>query len=342
MAKSKKQKKSKPKTKAVVEPAIQPSNEPAIPALSKLSSSEPNDQLWAVTTLSNLIQQPENIEQLMQGRIVEKLLNVIGDIDTELNFEALGALRNTLTVVGHSACIELLALGGMSKLLNLIPKMVSYIIGKETPTLALDYNLALEQILSSLWCLGETSEEAVAFLTSTDLIALLVEMLTTSTAPPYLRRTSGQCLNTISESNQLFLNILQDNRPILESVLRFLNAKDGMTWENEKIELALLCGFILVNVKTLLSDDELDSVQSYCFRLIEIASDYDVAAQYKKVEVAGKSIENLDVNSASQSLEAANAVQKLLAPISPEQVSMIKQDCNRFSHFALIDYPTCA
>ena len=315
MAKHKK-KAGKKAAKVMTEQDVKSST---VPALNKLSSTEPNDQLWAVTTLSNLIQQEENVEALMNGNIVEKLLAVIGNVETELNLEALGALRNVLTIVGHTACVQLLSLRGIDKLLSLIPLTVQFALSSTAPKVPLDYKLELDQILACLWCLAETSDDAVENLTSIDLITLLVDLLVDSSAPGYLRRTSGQFLNTLSESNPIFLQILKNKHDLVQKLQDFTQNQNLLTWENNQVELMVLGLFVLTNSKTIFTNDQMGRIYALNFGLLDFVANYDIVGQYASVEIAALAVDKAN-SEVDESKISANAVNKLLTPVSPDQV----------------------
>jgi hypothetical protein len=249
-----------------------------------------NDRAWAATAIAHLIQNPESRMSLMEAKVVPHLIANLQDASERVVLESLGALRNTLVSVGQDACIEAIENGSVELLLQLLSRFVLLVqqqetVDEERP----DTHVLLEQTIACLWSLSEYSERALKLVTSSDMLNLVMQLYTNDNAPLPLRKISGQFLNTITDENNdiypLFLNQSHFSKQLLE----MLQDSTLHTWEEAKIELSILAGSILNNIKIIYDEKDQGEMYGQIVRIVGECLNYDLSGLTLSAQEAGSS-----------------------------------------------------
>ncbi|KAF9059891.1 hypothetical protein BDP27DRAFT_442347 [Rhodocollybia butyracea] len=159
-------------------------NEAILPIIQKMESPDASDRKWACVAVSNLIQNDPSTRRLLQGKnVVGALISRLTDSEDEVMVEAMGALRNLCIDGGYDICAEMYNKNILTPLKTFIPK-VSEVLSQylENPKTApenaqrLMYDFA-DNVITTLWCLSETSNKALNAINSIDLIPFLMSFL---------------------------------------------------------------------------------------------------------------------------------------------------------------------
>ncbi|KAJ3851835.1 armadillo-type protein [Lentinula lateritia] len=184
-------------------------NEAILPIIQKMEGPDASDRKWACVAVSNLIQNDSSTRRLLQGKnVVGALITRLTDSEDEVVLEAMGALRNLCIDGGYDICAEMYNKNILTILKTFIPK-ISNILPQylEAPKTApanaqrLVYDFA-DNVITTLWCLSETSNKALNAINSINLIPFLMSFLASrdklSIAPVL---AAAQCLYVLTDDN---------------------------------------------------------------------------------------------------------------------------------------------
>ncbi|PPQ64078.1 hypothetical protein CVT24_008891 [Panaeolus cyanescens] len=155
-----------------------------LPIIQKMESTDVAERKWACVAVSNLIQNDPSTRRLLQGKnIVGSLITRLTDSEEEVVVEAIGALRNLCIDGGYDICAEMYNKNIITPLKSFVPKISSTLTtfladSKRSPDSVkrIVYDFA-ENVITTLWCLSETSNKALNAINEMNLIPFLMSFL---------------------------------------------------------------------------------------------------------------------------------------------------------------------
>ncbi|KAJ3778269.1 armadillo-type protein [Lentinula raphanica] len=241
-------------------------NEAILPIIQKMESPDASDRKWACVAVSNLIQNDPSTRRLLQGKnVVGALITRLTDSEEEVVIEAMGALRNLCIDGGYDICAEMYNKNILTPLKTFIPKisgMLSQYLEASKPapenTQRLMYDFA-DNMITTLWCLSETSNKALNAINAINLIPFLMSFLVSrdklSIAPVI---AAAQCLYVLTDDNSVAIDTLKSDAGYLSCLLTIAqsaprssisNGKDAT--DQRRITLGVLSSGILRNITPL-------------------------------------------------------------------------------------------
>ncbi|KAH7881058.1 armadillo-type protein [Lentinula edodes] len=241
-------------------------NEAILPIIQKMEGPDASDRKWACVAVSNLIQNDSSTRRLLQGKnVVGALITRLTDSEDEVVLEAMGALRNLCIDGGYDICAEMYNKNILTILKTFIPK-ISNILSQylEAPKTApanaqrLVYDFA-DNVITTLWCLSETSNKALNAINSINLIPFLMSFLASrdrlSIAPVL---AAAQCLYVLTDDNDSAGVSLKSNAEYISCLLSIAqslnqpaNGKGKDINDHRLITLRVLSSGILRNISPL-------------------------------------------------------------------------------------------
>ncbi|KAJ3922238.1 armadillo-type protein [Lentinula edodes] len=241
-------------------------NEAILPIIQKMEGPDASDRKWACVAVSNLIQNDSSTRRLLQGKnVVGALITRLTDSEDEVVLEAMGALRNLCIDGGYDICAEMYNKNILTILKTFIPK-ISNILSQylEAPKTApanaqrLVYDFA-DNVITTLWCLSETSNKALNAINSINLIPFLMSFLASrdklSIAPVL---AAAQCLYVLTDDNDSASVSLKSNAEYISCLLSIAqslnqpaNGKGKDINDHRLITLRVLSSGILRNISPL-------------------------------------------------------------------------------------------
>lgn len=232
-----------------------------LPIIQKMESADASERRWACVAVSNIIQNDPATRRLLQGRnVVGALITRLSDSEEEVWVEAMGALRNLCIDGGYDICAEMYNKNILTPLKAFIPKIsttLSQLL--ENPKTSPDsakkivYELA-ENVITTLWCLSETSNKALNAINDIQLIPFLMSFLAAKHILPLATVTSAaQCLYVLTDDNFPAIKELRTDAAYLACLLE-LAKSEGATngkqkeLDNKAVALSVLSAGILRNV----------------------------------------------------------------------------------------------
>ncbi|KAF9074932.1 ARM repeat-containing protein [Rhodocollybia butyracea] len=200
----------------------------------KMESPDASDRKWACVAVSNLIQNDPSTRRLLQGKnVVGALISRLTDSEDEVMVEAMGALRNLCIDGGYDICAEMYNKNILTPLKTFIPK-VSEVLSQylENPKTApenaqrLMYDFA-DNVITTLWCLSETSNKALNAINSIDLIPFLMSFLGSRDKlhiAPVL--AAAQCLYVLTDDNDPAISSLKSVAGYMSCLLTIAQSSD--------------------------------------------------------------------------------------------------------------------
>ncbi|KAF8346997.1 armadillo-type protein [Amanita rubescens] len=176
----------------------------------QMESTESVERKWACVAVSNLIQNDPSTRRLLQGKnIVGALISRLTDSEQEVVVEAAGALRNLCIDGGYEICAEMYNKNILVPLQTFVPK-ISATLSQflESPKTAPEnvqkvvYEFA-DNVITTLWCLSETSNKALNAINAIHLIPFLMSFLAARDKLPMAPVVSAaQCLYILTDDNE--------------------------------------------------------------------------------------------------------------------------------------------
>ncbi|KAF8665307.1 hypothetical protein AX16_000327 [Volvariella volvacea WC 439] len=184
--------------------------EAILPLMQKIESPDAAERKWACVAVSNLIQNDPSTRRLLQGKnVVGALITRLTDSEEEVVVEAMGALRNLCIDGGYDICAEMYNKNILTPLKSFVPKISTTLWQYlENPKAAnenaqrLVYDFA-DNVITTLWCLSETSNKALNAINAINLVPFLMSFLASRDRLPLVPVTSAaQCLYVLTDDNQ--------------------------------------------------------------------------------------------------------------------------------------------
>ncbi|KIL71572.1 hypothetical protein M378DRAFT_6294 [Amanita muscaria Koide BX008] len=181
-----------------------------LPIIQKMESADASERKWACVAVSNLIQNDPSTRRLLQGKnIVGALIARLTDSEEEVVVEAAGALRNLCIDGGYDICAEMYNKNILAPLQSFVPK-ISATLSQflESPKTA-DENVQkvvyefADNVITTLWCLSETSNKALNAINAFRLVPFLMSFLAAREKLPITPVVSAaQCLYVLTDDNE--------------------------------------------------------------------------------------------------------------------------------------------
>ncbi|TFK41883.1 armadillo-type protein [Crucibulum laeve] len=239
-------------------------NEAILPILQKMESADAGERKWACVAVSNLIQNDPSTRRLLQGKnVVGALITRLTDSEEEVIVEAVGSLRNLCIDGGYDICAEMYNKNILTPLKTFVPKISNTLsqylaASASTPDNAqkIVYEFA-DNVITTLWCLSETSNKALNAINEIRLIPFLMSFLAAKDKLPLAPVTAAaQCLYVLTDDNYPAIADIRADGGYLSCLLSIAKAEP---LSNEKakesdprtIALSVLTAGILRNVSPL-------------------------------------------------------------------------------------------
>ncbi|KAF5385007.1 hypothetical protein D9615_001213 [Tricholomella constricta] len=240
--------------------------EAILPILQKvMESSDATERKWACVAVSNLIQNDPSTRRLLQGKnIVGALITRLTDSEEEVIVEAAGSLRNLCIDGGYDICAEMYNKNILVPWKTFIPKisntLAQYLESPATtPEKArnLVYDFA-DNVITTLWCLSETSNKALNAINEIHLVPFLMSFLAArdkiSLAPV---TAAAHCLYVLTDDNYPAISDIRADAGYISCLLdivrstKALNGKAKVPLDPRSTTLKVLCSGILRNLSPL-------------------------------------------------------------------------------------------
>ncbi|TFK26788.1 ARM repeat-containing protein [Coprinopsis marcescibilis] len=187
-----------------------------LPIIQKMESPDAGERKWACVAVSNIIQNDPSTRRLLQGKnVVGALITRLTDSEEEVVAEAMGALRNLCIDGGYDICAEMYNKNILTPLKTFVPKISNtlsqFLASPSTsPENAkkIVYEFA-DNVITTLWCLSETSNKALNAINDFNLTPFLMSFL--------LARESLHISPVISAAQCLYV-LTDDNKPVIWEV----------------------------------------------------------------------------------------------------------------------------
>ncbi|KAI8825993.1 armadillo-type protein [Fimicolochytrium jonesii] len=249
-----------------------PATTQAAPIVKKLASASLDDRAWAATALSNLVLDAHTRRSLLADDIIGQLLSVLStEGHAEVIVEVCGALRNLAVAGGEEVCMELGRRNGVAPLMGLLEKVQTWIStrladaaviaqGGTVPQIAdkvevenrrYCFDIA-ESVVQLLWSLCEASDQVVKFLTQTQVIPFLMELVKHANDIPWkLVQVSAQCLHTLTDENPQTHSLFEQHPDYAEKLAAIASGSESAfdTWNENRMLLRPLSAGILYNIR---------------------------------------------------------------------------------------------
>ncbi|KAJ3118274.1 hypothetical protein HK098_005979, partial [Nowakowskiella sp. JEL0407] len=213
-------------------PASSSGSQMDLPMLQKLTSTSPEDQAWAASSISLFAQDTSLLPLLQKQNVVGHLLATLSSPSYPVALNVAGALRNLATFGGSKIITEIINKNGLKIIFDWIPELgnvIDFLLKQsstsstltnpeqqpqqsqitkpdETKT-SLVYSLT-EQIISLLWLISEHStNNQLHQITTKSLPFLLSAISPYHDIPANIVIVSLQCLNCLAEDNPHFLGM---------------------------------------------------------------------------------------------------------------------------------------
>ncbi|KAF5366940.1 hypothetical protein D9757_010836 [Collybiopsis confluens] len=238
-------------------------NEAILPIIQKMESLEASDRKWACVAVSNLIQNDPSTRRLLQGKnVVGVLISRLTDSEDEVILEAMGALRNLCIDGGYDICAEMYNKNILTPLKTFVSKISNAVSQYlESPNAApenaqrLMYDFA-DNVITTLWCLSETSNKALNAINSINLIPFLMSFLASRDMlfiSPVL--AAAQCLYVLTDDNEPAVIALKSDAGFISCLFSITqstpNGKAKDLNDHRRLSLKVLSSGILRNIAPL-------------------------------------------------------------------------------------------
>ncbi|TFK77473.1 ARM repeat-containing protein [Pluteus cervinus] len=236
--------------------------EAILPLMQKMENPDASERKWACVAVSNLIQNDPSTRRLLQGKnVVGALITRLTDSEEEVVVEAAGALRNLCIDGGYDICAEMYNKNILAPLKTFVPKISSTLSQYlENPKAATEgtqklvYEFA-DNVITTLWCLSETSNKALNAINEINLVPFLMSFLASRERLPLAPVTSAaQCLYVLTDDNYPATSEVRTNADYLACLLSIARSNlisNGKTKEVDDpriVTLRVLAAGILRNI----------------------------------------------------------------------------------------------
>lgn len=229
-----------------------------LPIIQKMESPDSGDRKWACVAVSNLIQNDPSTRRLLQGKnIIGALITRLTDSEEEVVVEAVGALRNLCIDGGYDICAEMYNKNILAPLRTFVPKisgvLSQYLTSSKTSpesSKKIVYEFA-DNVITTLWCLSETSNKALNAINEMRLVPFLMSFLAARDALPLAPVTSAaQCLYVLTDDNYPAISDVQTDAGYIACLLSIARRENGGLDQVDPrtVTLSVLAAGILRNV----------------------------------------------------------------------------------------------
>ncbi|KAG6919037.1 hypothetical protein DXG01_009747 [Tephrocybe rancida] len=240
-------------------------SEAILPILQKMESPDAAERKWACVAVSNLIQNDPSTRRLLQGKnVVGALITRLTDSEEEVIVEAAGSLRNLCIDGGYDICAEMYNKNILVPWKTFIPKisntLAQYLEGAAaTPENAqnLVYDFA-DNVITTLWCLSETSNKALDAINGIHLVPFLMSFLAARDKIPLAPVTAAaHCLYVLTDDNFPAISDVRADAGYISCLLEIVrsteapNGKSRDPLDPRSTTLKVLCAGILRNLSPL-------------------------------------------------------------------------------------------
>ncbi|KAF8910080.1 armadillo-type protein [Gymnopilus junonius] len=311
-----------PKGLASASQSSSKSNE-ILPIIQKMEGPDAAERKWACAAVSNLIQNDPSTRRLLQGKnVVGALITRLTDTEEEVVVEAAGALRNLCIDGGYDICAEMYNKNILAPLKMFIPK-ISTTLSQflDTPTSSPEnvrrivYDFA-DNVITTLWCLSETSNKALNAINDIHLAPFLMSFLAARGKLPLSTVTAAaHCLYVLSDDNHPTISDIRSDGGYIScllSIARQEHMEGGDPKSDPKsAALAVLAAGTLRNILPIpppstasFLDIDRDVVLPLLLPVISSISLPDVSTAVQELvqrQASEPQIENLSLNHAPKS-----------------------------------------
>ncbi|KAJ2917874.1 hypothetical protein MD484_g2591, partial [Candolleomyces efflorescens] len=232
-----------------------------LPILQKMEGADASERKWACVAVSNIIQNDPSTRRLLQGKnVVGALITRLSDSEEEVVVEAMGALRNLCIDGGYDICAEMYNKNILTPLKTFIPKISTtlsqYLASpKQSPENAkkIVYEFS-ENVITTLWCLSETSNKALNAINDIQLVPFLMSFLGAKDSLPLATVISAaQCLYVLTDDNFPVTKEIRTDGAYLSCLLSLAKPEEAYNdkqkvVDNRFISLTVLAAGILRNI----------------------------------------------------------------------------------------------
>ncbi|RDB28844.1 hypothetical protein Hypma_015922 [Hypsizygus marmoreus] len=236
-----------------------------LPILQKMESPDAAERKWACVAVSNLIQNDPSTRRLLQGKnIVGALITRLTDSEEEVVVEAVGALRNLCIDGGYDICAEMYNKNILVPLKTFIPKIsttLSQYLDSSTTTPENAQKIVYEfadNVITTLWCLSETSNKALNAINEIHLIPFLMSFLAARDKIPLAPVTAAaHCLYVLTDDNYPAISDVRTDAGYIACLLDIVksdqvpNGKAKEVSDPRAVTLMVLAAGILRNLSPL-------------------------------------------------------------------------------------------
>ncbi|XP_005110564.1 HEAT repeat-containing protein 3 [Aplysia californica] len=177
----------------------------------KLQSASSEDRACGCQMLTRVESQPRAVEYLLQQNIVRIICPLFLDSSSEVQINALGAVRNICIHGNESVCSAVVASDVLTPLTALIKQYDNTWTARKESGKCGSSSDVLIQAVELFTILCENNAKAVTVFNKENLLMLLLPMLKVETYSYDLSCAVAQCLHVVSENNPDVTAVCQDH-----------------------------------------------------------------------------------------------------------------------------------
>ncbi|KAF4604783.1 hypothetical protein EYR40_003565 [Pleurotus pulmonarius] len=232
------------------------------PIIQKMESPDASERKWACVAVSNLIHNDPSTRRLLQGKnVVGALITRLTDNEDEVVTEAMGTLRNLCIDGGFDICAEMYNKNILTPLKSFIPKISStlsqFLAAPSTApenSRKMVYEFA-DNVITTLWCLSETSNKALNAINQINLVPFLTSFLASHESLPLSPViAAAQCLYVLTDGNPPAIDEVRADASYISSLLSIVQLKEVASngkqkeQDDRRVTLRVLATGVLRNV----------------------------------------------------------------------------------------------
>ncbi|KAF9502190.1 ARM repeat-containing protein [Pleurotus eryngii] len=232
------------------------------PIIQKMESPDASERKWACVAVSNLIHNDSSTRRLLQGKnVVGALITRLTDNEDEVVTEAMGTLRNLCIDGGFDICAEMYNKNILTPLKSFVPKIsstLSQFLAAPSTAPENSRNMVYEfadNVITTLWCLSETSNKALNAINQINLIPFLTSFLASHESLPLSPViAAAQCLYVLTDGNPPAIGEVRADASHISSLLSIVQLKEvasngkQIEQDGRRLTLRVLVTGVLRNV----------------------------------------------------------------------------------------------
>eukprot|EP01103_Thecamoeba_quadrilineata_P021086 TRINITY_DN943_c0_g1_i2.p1 TRINITY_DN943_c0_g1~~TRINITY_DN943_c0_g1_i2.p1 ORF type:complete len:459 (-),score=100.05 TRINITY_DN943_c0_g1_i2:689-2065(-) len=170
--------------------------------------------------LATLILEDSAREHYLKNGVIKQLTNRLADPSVHVRSAALGALRNLSLSGGHQVCQQMVDDDCLFPLISILLKVLPLIDSTQSETNSEIINFTV-QAVSILWNLSESSDKATEYITNSNILVPLLQLLSPKKYTRDLVRSVANFFLVISEDNANCLKQIKSDESLryLESII---------------------------------------------------------------------------------------------------------------------------